>query len=521
MLGVAVISGGLLWNFIDKIGAALTPATEQLRREIPLPVMSKPAIDALPALPEAAAIAAQRESAAMLFADNANPLWAGQPDASAMAWMQLALERDTVTPPLPQRVTARDLVFNHVPVGSPVLLSGMLEDSQPAPVAGQDRGYQRLLLGLDNNQYAEVLAPASAIDLVIGKEIQVVGRYLGAAMLPPAPADAPAVGKPGKPDQEVRLPLIAARVASHPADRKADDDNPYVMRGAWNPPADLYANVDDDLLILETRPYYFTLGQVQLDRTTPEAFAGALSANQEAAKLHKKPSDFRGKPFTVHGHVFHAWEDEGVAKDQPFGVGRVVRAILWSEDYGPYEVTDPMGKVTTSNKLVLRAFEIAAISHQPLPKPGDIITATGRFLRMRALEVKPNERRDRILGVTRQSDRAYTFMFITGDWEDHAPPLQYDLTWAKFGLVIAGVLVAGLLLFVARKESVREDDVFDSVRKLRRTRGELKAKLGGPATVPPADAPGAPAADAGPAAPTVVASEAPPPEPPSGAAAGR
>ncbi len=483
LIGIAAISGGLLWGFIDKISNAMTPATNQLKEEVPLAAMAKPAIDTLPDLPDAAAIAAQRGSATGLLADNANPLWIGQPDAGGLAWMQVALERDGTTPPLPQRVTARDLVLNYVRVGSPVLLSGMLEDSQPAPVAGQERGYQRLLLSLDKGQYAEVLAPATATDLVIGKEIQVVGRYLGPATL--APADQASAGK------QITLPLIAARVASHPAEKKTDDDNPYVMRGEWNPPADLYANVDDDLLILETRPYYFTLGQVNLDRTTPGVFAKAQSANKEAAALHKKPADYRGKPFTVHGHVFHAWEDEGVAKDQPFGVGRVVRAILWSEDWGPYEITDATGKVSTSNKLVLRAFEIAAVTHQPLPKPGDILFATGRFLRMRAMEVKPNERRDRALGVSRQSDRAFTFMFVTQGWEDVDAPVQYDLTWAKVGLVLAAVLLAGLLLHMARKESKREEGVFESVRKLRRSRGDLKkGGIGSPAETP------APASDA-------------------------
>lgn len=535
LIAVAVISAGLLWSFIDKISNALIPATDQLKHEIPLPVMARPSMESLPALPDAAAIAAQRESAANLLAENANPLWAGQPDAGGLAWMQVAFERDQSTPPLPQRVTARDLVLNHVRVGSAVLLSGMLEDSQPAPVAGQERGYQRLLLSLEKDQYVEVIAPATAAaDLLIGKEVQVVGRYLGPATIaaaapaddgkptvppapgapasaPPVPATAPAPAAAA----QVRLPLIAARVAFHAAERKSDDDNPYVMRGAWNPPADLYANVDDDLLILETRPYYFTIGQVNLDRTTPGALANAQSANKEAALLHRKPADYRGKPFTVHGHVFHAWEDEGVAKDQPFGVGRVVRAILWSEDWGPYDVTDATGKVTTSNKLVLRAFEIAAVTHQPLPKPGDILFATGRFLRMRAMEVKPNERRDRALGVTRQSDRAFTFMFVTQGWEDVEPPIQYDLTWAKVGLVLAAILLAALLLNMARKESNREELVFDSVRKLRQSRGELKGRKGesaksegdaaiAPSSSPPpeAAAPPAPPADV-PAPPTL------------------
>lgn len=499
LIGIACISGVMLWDIVDKFKNSRIPAANQLKQEVPLAVMAKPALSTLPALPDAAAIAAQRESVVAMLADNANPLWADQPDAGGLAWMEAVLERDRAAPPLPQRVTVRDLVLNHVRVGSAVLMSGLLEDSQPAPVAGQDRGYQRLLLLLEKDQYVEVIAPAVAADLVVGREVQVVGRYLGPATL--------ALAEPVAGSKSVSLPLLAARVVSHPSEKKADDDNPYVIRGAWNPPTDLYDNVDDDRLILETRPYYFTLGQVLLDRTTPGVFDGAPSANKEAAKLHKKPADFRGKPFTLSGHVFHAWEDEGVAKDQPFGVGRVVRAILWTEDWGPYEITDVTGKViSNSNKLVLRAFEIAAISHKPLPKSGDVVTVTGRFLRMRALEVKPNERRDRALGVTRQSDRAFTFFFVTQEWEDVAPPVSYDFTWFGIGLVIFAILLAALLLNMARKEGDREGLVFDSVRKLRRTREQLKkgAATGGVAA--PAPSPNAPPSTEAPA------SMDPPPE---------
>jgi hypothetical protein len=482
MVAVVLITGWMLFSFVDRLKKAATPATNQLKQERELAPMAKPTISDLPPLPSAAAIAEHAEDAKELLANQGIPLWVDQPDAVALAWIRLVNEQDNAKPPLPQRVEARDLILRHVRVGSAVIVSGVLEDSRPAPIEGDDRGQQYLLLALDHGQYVQVIAPGEAGELVVGKEVQVVGRYLGPASLKTADPAAPGA------EATVSLPLIAARVASHPSVTTVD--NPYVMRGAWSMPEDIYQNVDDDLLLVETRPYYFTLGQVRLDLTSPGVYDKAESANAKANDLHKHPADFRGKPFKVHGHVFHAWEDEGVAKDQPFGVDRVIRVILWNEDWGPFDqqVGD---KVVTSNKLVLRAFELAMITHQPLPKPGDVISATGRFLRLRAMEVKPNVRRDQANEVHRQSDRAFTFLFVTNDYafEESVHGPNYDLIWLKIGVVIAVILIAALLISRAIKESRKEDAVLDSVRRMRQSRQELKRKAAGEAIVPVASEP--------------------------------
>jgi hypothetical protein len=518
LLGIAVVCGALLWSFVDRIGSAIIPATNQLKQELPLAPMARPSIAELPPLPDAAAIAEHAAGVPDQLANGTVPLWVDQPDASTLAWIRAVLERDRTAPELPQRVSARDLVMRHLKVGSTVVLTGMLEDSQPAPIAGQAEGYQRLLLGLPDQQYVEVLAPESARELVIGDRVHVVGRYLGFASLPPADPPAPTEAAPAaQPTGEapsaapapaaapapkaIALPLIAARVATVPA-KQVEQDNPYVMRGAWSMPEDIYRNVDDDLLIVETRPYYFTLGQVQLDRTSPEAYRDAPSANAMGSAIHKEPSKFRGQPFTVRGHVFHAWEDEGVAHDHPFGVDRVVRIIMWNEDWGEWEERDRTGEVKISRKLILRAFEVAAVTHQPLPQPGDILTTQGRFLRLRAMEVSPNPNRDRILGFNRHSDRAHTFLFVTGEFSIQSPLPQYDWTWLKVVVVVASLALAGLLLYLARRESRHDNKVFDSVRRLRQTRHELKRR-NQPATEPPADpAPPSPTdPTAGPSAP--------------------
>jgi hypothetical protein len=497
LAGIAGVTGFLLWSFLDKISSSLDPATKQLKQEISLAPMAKPTIADLPVLPDAAAISEHRAVVADQVTNGTVPLWIDQPDASTMAWLATTLERDRSAPPLPQRVDARDLMLRHVKVGENVVISGQLEDSQPAPIAGSSTGYQRLLVSLPDQQYLEVLAPENTRDLLIGDAVLVVGRFIGFAVLPPAdpgasapipvvgsgqPEAAPAAGIPSPAatpaaPTRVEVPLIAARSAAKPA-AQLERENPYVMRGEWRLPEDIYRNIDDDLLLVETRPYYYTLGQVLLDRTTPEVFAKAKNANENASALHKEPSAFRGQPFTIRGHVFHSWEDTAVAQDQPFGVSRVVRIIMWTEDWGDWEVNDG-GKVKTSRKLILRAFELAAISHDPLPLVGEVITANGRFLRLRSMEVTPNEARDRRLGIKRQSDRANTFLFVTDGFTVLPNAPKYDFTILGILVVVLAGFLGGTLLWVARREAQKKEMVFDSVRKLRQSRHALKAKQQG------------------------------------------
>jgi hypothetical protein len=497
LAGVIIITVLLVVSFMDRLRDSLAPVTKQLNNELPMPPMAKPSIADLPPLPDQAAIAEQRAGVSEQLANGTVPLWIGQPDAGALAWVATVLANDLAAPPLPQRVEPRDLMLRHVRVGDNVVISGMLEDSQPAPIAGAASGYQRLLVGLSDGQYLEVLAPESARDLLIGDEVVVVGRYLGFTDLPvsevqpveaatpkptggatAAPATAPPLtAEPAAPVApvvtKVEVPLIAARIAAKPAARR-EQENPYIMRGEWKLPDDIYKNVDDDLLVVETRPYYFTLGQVLLDRTSGN-LKPVASANEMGSQIHKEPSKYRGQAFTIRGRVFHAWEDPGVAHDQPFGITRVVRVIMWSEDWGDWDLYE--GKeLVTKRKLILRAFELAAITHQPLPQPGDIITASGRFLRLRSMEVKPNVQRDKRLGINRQSDRAHTFLFVTDKFDEVPVKPEYDFTFLGIVVVVLVTVLGIAMLLVARRDSQKKDKVFDSVRKLRESRQVLVLK---------------------------------------------
>lgn len=534
--GVILITCYLFWNFMDNLRNALSPVTTRLNQEQPLPPMPKPSIASLPPLPEATAIDEHLPGVAEQLTNGTVPLWIDQPDASTLAWVKTIIAKDLVTPPLPQRVEARDLMLRHIKVGENLVISGLLEDSQPAPIAGSNTGYQRLLITLPGEQYLEVLAPENARNLVIGDEIVVVGRYLGFATLPlsdnqpdqvaPAATAAPAGAAPtatsttgSAPETtapaaaspkvtSVQVPLIAARIADKPAvQRKVD--NPYVMRGEWQMPEDIYKNVDDDLLVVETRPYYYTLGQVLLDRTSPEALKDIGDANQQGSAIHREPSKYRGQPFTIRGHVFHAWEDPGVAHDQPFGVSRVVRIILWSEDWGDWDINEG-GEIKTKRKLILRAFELAAITHQPLPEPGQVISASGRFLRLRSMEVPTNAERDRRMGIKRQSDRAHTFLFVTNDFTVIPPAVSYDFSLVWIIILVAALILGAALLRTARREEKKKELVYDSVRKLRESRQVLKAKRMAAAAAPTGESD---ATDATPPSPPPEPEQPDPPKP--------
>jgi hypothetical protein len=506
LIAIAIACGFLMWNFITELKQSGTPYAQKLQAEVALEPMVKPTIAQLPPLPAASDIVAHKETVAALISERTVPIWIEQPDASTLAWVGKKNELDALTPPVSQRVEARDFMLRHIKAGSAIMVTGLLEDSQPAPIpeqipgqnAGPDNGYQHLLLALPGQQYIQVLAPESARELLIGEPVQVIGRYLGFADLPvdpvaepvsetttppvaaapTAPAGetntAPVVEPVTKKPRTVNVPYVAARLAAHPK-KSIERENPYQLTGNWRMPEDIYSNIDDNLLMIETRPYYYTLGQMLNDRTNPGAFADAKNALKIATDIHRNPENFRGQMFTIQGRVFHAWEDEGVSYDKPFGIDRVVRVIMWSENWGEWDVVDK-GQVVTKNKLILRTYELAMITHQPLPKTGDVIAATGRFLRIRSMEVGSDPLKDRAQGIHRHSNRAHTFLFVTGDYELLPPPAGYDFTPLIIIVFVIAAIFATVIIMSSRREGQKSERVQDSVRKLRESRRALEKK---------------------------------------------
>lgn len=493
-LMVAVL-GWTIWDWRDKIAALREGAFEPIPAMAPLKAMSRPVLDGLPDLPDATALDVARTAAEEAVAANQPPpLLASGLDAQTIAWARARLAADLAAPPLPSRLSARDLILtDHVRVGTALIIEGRLEDRIPAPLPGEGKPWQRLLVAIDEGQFAEVLAGPASADLVLGRPVRVVGRLMGYDELPVPPS-----GQAAAKGQAV--PLVLGRIV-HEQEQAATEDPLADYHRPWSMPSDLWSEVDDFRLWTETRPYYHLLGQVKLDRSTEGAWNGIADGNRCADDIHLDPAAYRGKPFKVVGYVYHAWEDQDVAHDQPFGVGRVVRVLLWRRDLAP--VTETLNGVTTrKEKLVLRLYEIAAITDQPLPEHGAMLVAQGRFLKKRAIPVVADPLRDRLNGVQRQSDRVYTWMFVTDGWEDLGGPAKYNFTPVSW--VISGLITIGLLIGVWWWwREVRGD-------------GKLVSPWGRrskPRHLPPALAPAPAASESAP--PPPAATDAPPPPPAS------
>jgi hypothetical protein len=483
-----IVLAWVAYDLRDKLDAAREAGLKPVAADIHLTPMSRPTYDSLPALPDETAVATLRPMAQELVGRGAGvPLTSDGLDAATIAWAEARLAADRVAPPFPQRLSARDLLLtDHVRLGTPLILEGRLEDRLPAPVGGSDRPWQRLLLAIDEGQFAEILSEArEAATLPLGGSVRITGRLLNYGELKTATGN-------------VNVPIIMGRVLVEAASSGGEQDALSEYHQAWNLPADLYADVDDFRLWTETRPYYYTLGQVQLDKTTAGVYGEVPDGNQAADEVHLRPSDFRGKPFKVTGYVYQAWEDTEVAHDQPFGVGRVVRVLVYRRDLAPYTETVD-GVTSTTVKLVLRLYEFASITNQPLPEIGSLISATGRFLKKRAIAVEANAMRDKYNQVERQSDRVYTWMYVTGPWQlvPEPPPDRIG----PFGWSIAVVGLIGLVVGIVwwRKE-VREGAV-RAERKVAELRERRLAATNRAATTA---APPAPSQDAGPG-------QAPPP----------
>ena len=444
---------------------------EPVIEEPALAPMPGPRLSDAPALPEQTAITAEIAIVHELIADRATVRHEDVLDALTLAWAQELLTADRAAPPIPQHALARDLLMGGVRPGAAITLHGRLLDSIPAPIAGAATGYQRLSIQMDELQIAQVLAPETAATLVIGRDVQVLGRFLGTAAVPSGTAG------------DTQMPLIIARnVRASEQTTDPGDDDLAEMRGLIPKqlPDDLYTNVGDERSILETRPYYFLLGQARVDRDgEATVYDHAPSGNLTADDIHQKPDSFRGKPFTITGYVYRGWEDSNVARDQPFGVTRVVRLLLWNRDFG--KVTEDIDGKPTIKSQILRLYEACLVTDQPLPERGAKIIVNSRFFKFRAIPVTPSSLRDKRNQVQRQSDNVYPFVFVGSGYTFEAPPPMYTFSWMDTIIAACCIGLGILMLVLVRRDLRLEGLVGAQIRKFRATRQALAQarKIGG------------------------------------------
>ncbi len=467
---------------------------EPVIEERVLKPMATPRLNDADPLPSATAIAAELKTVRELIADQANVRHDDVVDALTLAWGAELQHLDLAQPPIPQRVLARDLLLGGVQPGAAVILHGRLLDSvaaplgpdgaqptadYPIPQSAMPTGYQRLAVQLDEQQIAQVLAPISASELVVGRDIQVLGRFLGSA---PAPT-----GTTG----DTQMPLVLARQvrASERSEEQTDPDL-VEMRGIMPAtlPTDLFTNVGDERSVLETRPYYFLLGQARVDRDGGLAgYATAANGNDRADDIHQKPEEFRGQPFKLTGFVYRCWEDVNVARDQPFGVNRVLRILMWNRDAG--KITELLNGKPTLKSQILRLYEVCLISDQVAPARGAKISVDARFFKFRAIPVNADSLRDQRNDVRRQSDNVYTFAFVGVGYSIIPALPPYELRWLDLSIVAACVALGVLIVVLRRRDQRLEKLVGEQVRRLRATRKALNlARLNAVHRLPAAQA---------------------------------
>lgn len=440
----------------------------------PLPVMSAPRVAELPPLPGAADIDAVRgEVEAESDQGQLQSLLTGF-DARVMAWGEVLDARDRERPGIPQRIDGEDLARRSVQPGQTVVTSGRLDEIGEAPVEGRSDGYRWLSLALDHQQYALVLARSDGPALVLNTDVAALGRFLGWIDVPSA-----------KGPQEVPL-IIARNIEAVKAVESARPSYLAEYQGAVRVPPDLFEGIDDERPLVETRPYYITLGQVRTELDNPQVWAKPLDANALANDFHQRPNDFRGRAATLRGIVYQVWEDTQVAADQPYDIRKVIRVLLFKRDNGP--ITE---NGVTQIKSVLRLYEIALVGNQPAPKVGDYIRADGRFVKWRAIPVKSHPELDRMREVKRQSDNIYTMFFVAARWQ---PEAIETIDWRPVKIilsVIAGFFFILIVLYLRRERGV-ESRLRDEILRLRKGRRALAKKPAATAPAEPSPAPTTP-----------------------------
>jgi len=460
--GREILTMALAFLALVLMGALLAPiifqGEEEETSEVTAPApepMAYPLLDQAPELPSREEID-ERSSQLEFFEENPQALALTELDSLTMAWIERKLAEDAEAPPIPRRFTPDDPRRPRIRAGTPVLVVGRLLERESAPVEGGET-WQRMLIQIGDSEFVQAIAPPDAPRLPVGERIHVVGRYAGLAHLP------------AEGGGEERLPVIAVRSGSKAAKEGERITGSLELPDKeefrdFNHDPSIFDDLDDVEPVLEYRAYYYLLGQTLRDISSPGAYEDVKSANELAPKLHLQPSEYRGEMMRVEGRVYNAWKDPAVTADQPYGVENVYR--IW------------IGRREKSDRH-LHAYEVAAIvpPDKEVPKKGDYIAATGRFLKTRGYKIDKNPIRDRALGVHRKSDRVFFKMIVAHDFEylERADP-GFPLWESALFTGVALSLLLWMTVLILRERRF-EDRVRDPVRKLREGRREMRRRL--------------------------------------------
>ncbi|NRA39518.1 MAG: hypothetical protein HRU15_15360, partial [Planctomycetes bacterium] len=311
--------------------------------------------------------------------------------AKCFSWWKEQRAHDEKNFPEPQFYPVADIAGGSLEFGTTILTSGLLVKTSEAIVEGE-APWQWMLIELPHLQFVLLIVPGDEQDYVIGEEINILGRYLSTCLLPG--------GKSGE-----RIVVIGARHVS-PKTKTIEIENygmDKLIKNINTTTADdekeLWKEINDENPILELKPYYYMLAKVLMkDSFDDHIYDQAQNANAMSMDLHDRPSDYRDQIFTVEGKVLESFIDEGVASEQPYGISKVTRIIMWLHVYGDYKERDITGNISHTQKLVAHSYELALVGAHKAPKKGQRIRARGRFLKVHGMPMEPSVNREAVFG---------------------------------------------------------------------------------------------------------------------------
>ena len=215
-----------------------------------------------------------------------------------------------------------------------------------------------------------------------------------------------------------------------------------VRLDAWATDPTIYDEIDDQLSVLELRPYYYQLGLARVDSSQPSVYDDPEDGLTASFDIHLDPAAHRGKIYKLDGIVWDAWTDQMVARDRPYDIREVHRIRFFKRLFNvEHDEVDKLGRVTKTRRSTWHAYEVAALPApgQQLPKRGHTISFTGRFLKVRGYPVEKHPMLDMQLNIRRQSDKAWFKLFTTFAYVSEPPPAPLNFRTLGWSALVLGI----------------------------------------------------------------------------------
>ena len=357
---------------------------------------------------------------------------------TSFAWLRKQLELDSKQGPLPQYFSVQDIIIDGLAFGTPTVVSGLLLNTRTVTVTDSNEEWQWMVIEAQDHQFIMLLVPGHVQDYTIGNPVKIVARSMGLMKIP------------GHDDHW--MPLLGARNVYEPKDTGVESDfgviSPTPDLSTVNE-SELFETIDDERTVLELRPYFYLLGKINLiDSYDENVYENAVPANPISGKMHDNPSAYRGQVFTVRGRVLDVFKDDLVKRQKPYNIEKVSRVLLWALVKEKYQEQNTYtGEITEKITHVRHTYELAVIGDVGELSVGQIVEATGRFLKVHGIPMDRSSNRDRVFGKL-QSDNFYSKMFVVPNL-NIIPEAEENL-WVKITLavILASFFLCVLWLYV-------------------------------------------------------------------------